>query len=113
MTRKINRAALSDALEALKELPFPGHPDDPDLAEWVLELTELDGHVVGLATSALSSARTDPVHSAAAAQHQEWLERMGAVGDDEATYDDCRDYIRKLVMIEDLLAGRTGRHGEV
>lgn len=112
MTRTIDRAALSEALEQLKELPFPDHPDDPDLAEWVLELAELDGHIVGLATTALGSARICPTESVAAAQHEALLSEMGAVGEDEAIYNDCRGYVRKLVVIEHLLSGQPGGHVE-
>lgn len=112
MTREINRAALSEALDELKELPFPGHPDDPDLAAWVLELTELDGHLVGLATTALASSRARPLASVAASKHRDWLDQLGVVGDDEAIYDACRDYIHKLVEIEDVLAGRNERNVE-
>lgn len=112
MASRIDRAELSRAVEELKAMPFPGHPDDPDLAEWVLELTELDGHLVGLATTTLASSRAEPVHSTGAAQHEARLRQLGAVGDDEPVYDACRDYIDKLVEIEDLLAGRNDRHVE-
>lgn len=112
MTRNIDRAALSEALEQLKQRPFPDHPDDPDLAEWVLELAELDGHIVGLATTALASARMGPTVSVAAVQHKALLSEMGAVGDDEAIYNDCCSYIRTLVVIEHLLSGQDAGHVE-
>lgn len=48
------------------------------------------------------------MHTAAASQHEKWLEQLGAVGDDEAIYEVCRGYIRKLVEIENLLAGKGG-----
>ena len=106
MPKQIDRTALAEALDELTELPFPGHPDDPDLAEWVLELAELDGHLAGLATTALSAARMRPLDSSDAAHHQERLGQLGAVGTDEAIYEESRDRIHKLVQIEDLLAGR-------
>lgn len=75
----------------------------------MLELAELDGHIVGLATTALASRRIGPMESGAAVQHEVLLSEMGVVGVDETIYYDCRNYIRKLVVIEELLSGREGR----
>lgn len=108
MNRRIDHPALLLALEQLKGIPFPGHPDDPDLAEWVLELTELDGHFVGLAVSALASSRSGLTDSTEVARHEALLAELGAVGDDKAIYDRCRQYVSQLRWIEELLSGREG-----
>jgi hypothetical protein len=105
MSRDVDLAALSEALSDLKRLPFPGHPADPDLADWILELAELDGYLVGLATTAVASRRPEVVRSEEARHHEAVLNRMGAVGDDEPIYDDCRSFIGKLVVIERILTG--------
>lgn len=106
MSRRVDQAALSLALEQLKGLPFPSHPNDPELAEWVLDLAELDGHFVGLAVSALASGGSALADSGECARHQERLAQLGVVGSDEEIYDCGRRYINRLRRIEDLLAGR-------
>lgn len=106
MTRRVDQPALSQALEELKGLAFPGHPNDSELAEWVLDLAELDGHVVGLAVSALASGRSDLARSSECARHEARFTRLGVAESDEAIYHSGRLYVRRLQCIENLLAGR-------
>lgn len=107
----IDRDSLADALDELKGRPFPGHPDDPNLADWVLELTELDGHIAGLAIAALGSSRALPTESHDVAEHARRLADIRVVGDDERVYDDCLSYIEALKRVEDVLGGRHTSRG--
>ena len=103
----INRDALASMFEDLKGCPFPGHPDDPDLAEWVLELSELDGHIAGLAVTALGSSNPEAAHVHDVAHHAQRLREIGVVGADELIYQECVDYIQALLRVEDALGGQS------
>jgi len=43
------------------QLPFPEHPDSEELAEWILDLAELDGQYLGIATSFLNQRKLYPL----------------------------------------------------
>jgi hypothetical protein len=98
---------LQTAMDVLRRLDFPGHPNDPDLAEWILDLAELDGHLVGLASTALASRAS---HSAtrldSASTHRARLHVIKVVGADKAIYDQCVAYAVALERVEAALAGR-------
>jgi len=102
----IDRDALASAFDQLKSRPFPGHPDDPDLAEWVLELTELDGHIAGLAATALGSGLAQVLSVHEVADHARRLDDIRVVGDDEGIYEVCAAYVHALQRVEDALCGR-------
>lgn len=103
----MDRDVLATAFDQLKGCSFPGHPDDPDLAEWVLELTELDGHIAGLAVTALASGNAQAADLRDVEDHAEWLREISVVGDDERIYQECLDYIAALGGVENALRGRS------
>jgi hypothetical protein len=43
------------------QLPFPEHPDNDKLAEWILELSEFDGHYLGIANSFLNNKKSEKI----------------------------------------------------
>ena len=95
---------LAQAWQDFVELPFPGHPDDPDLSDWVLDLAELDAHVAGLARSALSGG---PVTAPPVGDIEQSARRLAAlrvVGEDEEIYRQCQEYIESLAKVADALA---------
>ncbi len=100
------RLLLSRALNDLMSAPFPQHPEDERLAEWILELAELDGHLAGLAHSALSARPARPLRSTAAINHATRLRDLSVADVDEPIWRQCRDYIARLQLIEEILAGR-------
>ena len=102
----INREALAAAWEDLKSLSFPEHPDDLDLAEWLLELTELDGYIAGLAVTALGSWPVAAMPGNTAAEHEGRLSELRVVGRDELVYEASVAYVSALVRVEAALAGR-------
>jgi nitrogen fixation/metabolism regulation signal transduction histidine kinase len=44
---------LDDAFERLRQLPFPKFAESDELADWQADLSELDGHIAGMATTIL------------------------------------------------------------
>ncbi len=50
---------IETALERLKKLPFPEFAESDILADWQAELVELDGHIVGAATTILSGGKAN------------------------------------------------------
>ena len=97
--------ALAAAFRELQRLPFPGHPHDSGLADWILELVELDGHLAGLATTVLGSGRRGTARSDHVLQHAEYLREIRVVGDDERIYGECTTYVDALARVERALNG--------
>ena len=106
MQRDLTQLAV--ALEQVKARAFPAAPRDADLADWILDLAELDGYLVGCAMSSISANDIRPVPSAAAVGHAARLAEMQVSGDDEAIYSECVSYIAALQRLEEELAARRG-----
>jgi hypothetical protein len=70
-----------------------------ELATWILELVELDGFIVGKASSALGGAITVH-HPGEAKAHREKLASIGVVGEDEAIWEECRVYVDNLTLLD-------------
>ncbi|MEM9040210.1 MAG: hypothetical protein AAGD33_09990 [Actinomycetota bacterium] len=105
MAMFVDRDELRTAFENLTALPFPAHPDDIELADWVLELAEIDGHIAGLATGALGASRPQTIKSHAATSHLARLRDIRVVGDDECMYDACIVYAQAVERVESALNG--------
>ncbi len=104
----VDRDELRTAFENLAALPFPAHPDDIELSEWVLELAEIDGHIAGLATSALGASRPQAMRLDVAALHLARLHEIRVVGEDECIYDSCVVYAKAVERVETVLNGGFG-----
>lgn len=103
--------SLRAAWKELQSLPFPEHPDDDVLAGWLLDLAELDGHIAGLAATALGSRGAAPVLlSREVAAHAALLEQINVAAEDAAVYDECIAYIARLQRVADALGGRASQH---
>lgn len=48
---------LEESLNQLKQCAFPSFPEDDALSNWVEELAEFDGYVVGIAASATAGGQ--------------------------------------------------------
>ena len=104
----IDRHALDSALNQLQRRSFPGHPEDVELAGWILELAEIDGHIAGLAATVLGATRAEAVHLDDVASHAHRLTEIRVVGEDERVYDDCVAYLEVLRQVEQALNGHRG-----
>ena len=51
--------SLSILLARLKKTNFPEFPDDETFSNWVAELEEMDGHIVGLAQQTEAGQQID------------------------------------------------------
>jgi hypothetical protein len=100
---KAERAMLQSTVADLKGIPFPDHPSDLDLSDWILELSELDGHLVGVASTMVGSVRPRVSVTDEAEQHGRRLSSISVVGDDEGIYRQCVAYIDKLIGLERML----------
>lgn len=72
----------------------------------MLDLAELDGHVAGLALTALGASRPTAFESREVAEHAARLRGIAVTRDDTAVYEDCVAYIEALQRVENALAGR-------
>ena len=52
---KLNK--LKQLVDEHNQLPFPEHPSNDELSEWILELCELDAYFLGIANSILNSEK--------------------------------------------------------
>lgn len=48
---------LKALLDNHVSLPFPSHPDNDELSNWIIDLAELDGFYIGIALSALNAKK--------------------------------------------------------
>jgi hypothetical protein len=98
---------LEQAFASLKSTAFPRHPADMDLADWILELAEIDGHYAGMATTVLATGRADPIRSEELEALQIWLDQL-RVADEEDTeiLKDCHTYLARLFRVANALQGR-------
>ena len=104
MLTRSRRDRLAQAWEHLVALPFPDHPDDPDLSDWLLDLAELDGHVAGLAKSALAGASVPSSPRPEVDRHARLLDELRVVGDDEEIYLQCQIYVDALAGVAEALS---------
>jgi hypothetical protein len=105
MDRKIVESALDD----LRSHVFPSPPEDPDLADWIMELLELDGFYAGIATSVVTGSsppalpKRDELDSLRA-----WLKELrAATEEDESILEHCRRYFQVLERLHDSLLTNT------
>lgn len=105
----MDRKLVESAFDDLRLLAFPHPPEDPDLADWILELLELDGFYAGLATSVLGGSsrvampRRDELDSL-----RTWLgELRVATDEDESILEHCRRYLHVLERLHDSLLADT------
>jgi hypothetical protein len=92
--------ALAEALDHLKALPFPPEPDDPDIADWIVDLLEVDGHYAGLATTALAGGRIVPPDPGDLAELRGRLDALRAgTPADEAILSGCHGYLTALERV--------------
>ena len=91
-------ATLQAALKHLKRLPFPEFGEGDELADCQADLSELDGHIAGIAASLLGGGRAD-VHGLPE-QLAELRQRLQSISNvppaDRDIAVQCRDYLDAL-----------------
>jgi hypothetical protein len=98
----MDRQAVQDAAAALRELPFPPSPDDPDLGDWIMDLLEADTYYAGLAQSALSGARFERPPERSLVELAVWLDELRvATPGDEAILEGWRAYFAALSALHE------------
>lgn len=105
----MDRKIVESAFEDLRSLPFPSHPEHPDLEDWIMELLELDSFYAGIATSvvARSSPSTMPKRDELDSLRA-WLKELRVETDeDESILGHCRLYFQRLERLHDSLLANT------
>lgn len=91
-----------EILEKHRGVKFPSFPDNDDFAEWVEELTDLDGYYYGLATSLLAGEKK--TYSVNLFQEmRQRLYEFRNLEDDKEVYQECEDYLNSLEIIIKLI----------
>ena len=96
---------LVSAFKALRDVPFPEFPQDDELTDWLADMAEMDGHVAGLASSALAKGRSDIRATEVQGQLAVFQNRLRAVCTERLTHEDlaiyhsCKDFPAILVEV--------------
>jgi len=98
---------LASAFERLKQLPFPEFAESDELADWQADLSELDGHVAGIATTILAGGTSDLT---TIRKHvDELCQRLETIRDippeDHAILTECKVY---LGAVEEVVSNMNG-----
>lgn len=93
---------LGSLFERLKELSFPEFAESDDLADWQADLSELDGHVAGIATTILAGGTADlttiRTHVDELRQRLEAIQKIPK--EDHEIVVECKHY---LVVLEEVV----------
>lgn len=91
-----------EILKKHKEVKFPSFPDNDDFANWVEELTDLDGYYYGLAASILEGEKK-PYDANLIQEMKQRLFKFRNLDDDKEVYRECEEYLNSLETIVKLL----------
>ncbi len=92
-----NPNLTQDKLHVLQDLHFPERPEDERLADWILNLAEMDGHYVGVAVSLLAGERIGIGDGSDIEKALVSLEEIRpAAPSDKAIQARCRLYVHAL-----------------
>ena len=94
---------LKTAFDKLLAVDFPEFAESDELADWMADLAELDGHVAGIATSIISGIHFVDT-SKLSLELYKLKKRLSMIDDipeeDKLIYDEC---IRYLQVIEEVV----------
>jgi DNA repair ATPase RecN len=89
---------LQSTFERLKQLRFPEFAESDELADWQAELSELDGHIAGIATTILAGGHPDS--STIQKQVTELRNQLESITDitdeDREIFAECKNYVDAL-----------------
>lgn len=95
-----NSSELVSAWEALEPLPFPPHPQDDDLSNWLFDLLEADGFYAGVVSSVLSGASPSlPRENELSHLSLRLANLQVADPGDEKILEQCRTYFRAMERV--------------
>ncbi len=91
---------LSHLIDVHLSTPFPSHSNNEKLEEWIFELTELDGHYMGIATSVLNSKKAIHIDLEDLKKMREKLNSISTdINQDKEAYEACQNYINSIEKI--------------
>lgn len=91
-----------EILEKHRSAKFPSFPYNDDFANWVEELTDLDGYYYGLVTSLLAGEKK-PYNLNLFQEMRQRLYKFRNLEDDKEVYQECEEYLKSLEAIVKLI----------
>lgn len=104
--------SISIRINEMKERKCPRIPDDEKFADWVSELREMDGYVVGLAMQVESGQSIDG--RSLIKNYADFRNAFGNFSkthfsdDDQVIYEECREYMSLLDGLVDVITPSKG-----
>lgn len=89
---------VTEILEKHRSAKFPSFPENDDFADWVEELTDLDGYYYGLATSLLAGEKKR-YNVNLFKEIKQKLYKFRYLEDDKEVYRECEEYLSSLENI--------------
>jgi hypothetical protein len=98
---------LRQALDDIRGMAFPKHPQSDALDEWLLELAESDAFIVGNAVSVLSGENPAKIKIIDLNLARAALQEIEVRVEDQDIYSQCLEYLDGLDQIQKslILAG--------
>lgn len=95
---------LKTLISKHQKLEFPEFPKDDGFADWVSELSEIDGYYIGIAVSLVNGEKTLVIDKTHIEKLENALQKFSDVnGEDFQIYQKCLLYIESLKRIVSLL----------
>jgi hypothetical protein len=95
-----------EILEKHRSAKFPSFPDNDDFANWVEELTDLDGYYYGLATSLLAGEKKH-YNVNLFQEMKQRLYKFRNLEADKEVYQECEKYLSSLENIVKLIHNKS------
>jgi hypothetical protein len=97
---------LESTFQNLQALGFPEAGESDDLADWIAELSEFDGHVAGIATTIMAdgNADTSKLKDEAVKLRLRLIQITDIPNEDREGFENCKKYFFALEeVIENLV----------
>lgn len=91
---------LNKLIQFHLSLPFPAHSANGELENWIFELTEFDGHYIGIAMSIVNSQKAMRIDMSDLKKMKQQLNKIQIKSDqDKIIYESCKSYLHSIEKI--------------
>ncbi len=95
---------IKQYFDDMQSVPFPDAGESDDLADWIADLAELDGHIAGLAATALGGFRVMSVPKNKMAEMKARLQAIDNIPpEDVIVREQCEAYFAALQRVAEAL----------
>ena len=95
---------LETSFRELQMASFPDHPNSDDLSNWLLELSEVDSYIAGLATRVIAGENPRSISVASINSLEKALQVITvSEPSDLKILDDSREYFKKVRAVHEAL----------